>query len=337
MLFFITLLELLIFNFFFYFFFMPDNRISFATWILMNILLCAVPRYGSYTMILTGLLLLSTNLTYALLLPKPPLLIPFEGAQLRFQLGWCFWAVCLAGFLAIFIGAIYALLDTLYPNKFSTILEVDYDTPYRYFVGNDAHLLSSHDLLAKSPSSSKTNSTTTSCCGRQMLQKLKSDASTSTVMSIPVNEKHKHRTSLTSNSHNIFQQGKDNAAYEPELDSKSIKSNLNNPNKSIKINRLDESYNENYNGENSEEIELKQANDVNNNKRTQQRSQNALNTSASSGEDSEVTTTIIDGKRAVSLHNFGKFAEQQQRQFNRSKQFVQNSFTNNSSQNRYFR
>jgi len=29
-------------------------------------------------------------------------------------------------------------------------------------------------------------------------------------------------------------------------------------------------------------------------------------------EDSDVSTTIIDGKRAISLHNFGKFAAQQQ-------------------------
>jgi CRISPR/Cas system-associated protein Cas7 (RAMP superfamily) len=29
-------------------------------------------------------------------------------------------------------------------------------------------------------------------------------------------------------------------------------------------------------------------------------------------DDSDVSTTIIDGKRAISLHNFGKFAAQQQ-------------------------
>lgn len=297
----------------------------------MNVLLCAVPRYGAYTMMMTGVLLLCTNITYALLLPKPPLLIPFEGAQLRFQLGWCFWAVCSAGFLALFVGAIYALLDTIYPNKFSTILEVDYDTPYRYFVGNDAHLLSSHDLLAKSPSSSKTNSTTTSCCGRQMLQKLKSDASTSTIMSIPINEKHK-RTSLSSNSHNIFQ-GKDNAAYEPELETKPSEKRG-----ATKIDRTDESgshFGENFNE--NEEIELKTSTDQSKSKKRRPH-QTTLNasTASSSGEDSEVTTTIIDGKRAVSLHNFGKFTEQQRAHLQKSKQYL--AFTGSSaSQSRYFR
>ena len=302
----------------------------------MNVLLCAVPRYGAYTMMLTGVLLLTTNITYALLLPKPPLLIPFEGAQLRFQLGWCFWAVCVAGFLALFVGFIYAILDTLYPNKFSTILEVDYDTPYRYFVGNDAHLLSSHDLLAKSPSSSKTNSTTTSCCGRQMLQKLKSDASTSTVMSIPINEKHKHRTSLSSNSHNIFQ-GKDNAAYEPELDSPAKSGEKSRA--STKVDRTDESgghFGENFNE--NEEIELKMSADHQGKSKKRRPHHGTLNTStaSSSGEDSEVTTTIIDGKRAVSLHNFGKFAEQQRQHLQKSKQYL--AFTgSSSSQSRYFR
>lgn len=295
----------------------------------MNILFCAVPRYGSYTMILTGILLLITNSVYVLLLPKPPLLIPFEGAQLKFQLGWCFWAVLCAGVLAIFIGSIHALLDILYPNKFSTILEVDYDTPYRYFVGNDAHLLSSADLLSKS-SSSKSNSTTTTCCGgnKQMLQKLKSDASTSTIMSIPINEKHKQRSSLTSNSyHNIFQ-GKENKAYEPDTPEIEQQMKMNKERKFDRLASYDENFNEN------EEIELRLTPDQISKKR--QRSQNNLNMSLASisGDDGEVTTTI-DGKRAVSIHNFGKFAEQQQRQL-KSKPYNQNAFTSNNSQNGYF-
>ena len=48
-----------------------------------------------------------------------------------------------AGITAIIIGATVSIVDILFPNKFSTILEVDYDTPYRYFVGNDAHIIGS--------------------------------------------------------------------------------------------------------------------------------------------------------------------------------------------------
>ncbi|KAI1304156.1 Dual oxidase maturation factor 1 [Halotydeus destructor] len=112
---------------------------SFATWLLMNLLLCAVPRYGVYAMQLTGALMLSANALYAILLPKKPLVIPFEGQSLTFNYGWCYWLTLVAGATSILVGASVTIIDTLFPNKFSTILEVDYDTPYRYFVGNDAH------------------------------------------------------------------------------------------------------------------------------------------------------------------------------------------------------
>lgn len=63
----------------------------------MNILLCAVPRYGAYMMQVTGLLLLFSNLLYGCLIPAKPLRIPFEGATLTFNYGYCFWMVFSAG------------------------------------------------------------------------------------------------------------------------------------------------------------------------------------------------------------------------------------------------
>lgn len=118
---------------------------SFAAWILMNILLCAVPRYGLFMMQLTGVLMLLSVTLYAILLPKKGLVIPFEQANgsssnLTFSFGWSFWLVLIAASIAVLVGALITIIDTLYPNKFSTILEIDYDTPYRYFVGNDAHV-----------------------------------------------------------------------------------------------------------------------------------------------------------------------------------------------------
>lgn len=109
----------------------------------MNILLCAVPRYGCYTMQLTGALLLLANVLYSMLVPSKPLRIPFEGATLTFHYGWCYWLVFSAGLTALVIGLTVSIVDILFPHKFSTILEVDYDTPYRYFVGNDAHIIGS--------------------------------------------------------------------------------------------------------------------------------------------------------------------------------------------------
>lgn len=111
---------------------------AFAMWMVMNILLCMVPRYGAYTMALTGVIILVANGLYVLMLPKRPLVIHFETEILIFKFGWCYWTVMSAGILAVIVGSTVALVDTVFPNKFSTIFEVDYDTPYRYFVGQDS-------------------------------------------------------------------------------------------------------------------------------------------------------------------------------------------------------
>ncbi|XP_077553807.1 dual oxidase maturation factor 1-like [Haemaphysalis longicornis] len=110
---------------------------SMALWLLMNVLLCAVPRYGAYAMQLTGTAMLLSDALYAALMPARPLVIPFEGGLLRFSFGWCFWAVLGAGSVAVLCGLSVVAIDVFYPNRFSTIFEVDYDTPYRYFVGQD--------------------------------------------------------------------------------------------------------------------------------------------------------------------------------------------------------
>ncbi|KAK8772265.1 dual oxidase maturation factor 1-like [Amblyomma americanum] len=107
---------------------------SFAAWLLADVLLCAVPRYGAYCTQLTGALMVLSTIIYGSLLPDMPLVIPLEGDFLRLSLGWNFWLVLVVGILAIIFGGSMAVVDILYPSKFPTILEVDYDTPYRYFV-----------------------------------------------------------------------------------------------------------------------------------------------------------------------------------------------------------
>jgi len=72
-------------------------RAAFTAWLLMNILLMVVPRYGAYTMVLTGLLVLSADLMYLWLLPDAPLQVRFEVGMLKFELGWCFWLTLIAG------------------------------------------------------------------------------------------------------------------------------------------------------------------------------------------------------------------------------------------------
>lgn len=70
---------------------------SLASWLLMNLLLIAVPRYGAYMKALTGALLIGTNIGYYCMLPKRPLIIYLEGGRLEFKLGWCYWLLLVAG------------------------------------------------------------------------------------------------------------------------------------------------------------------------------------------------------------------------------------------------
>ncbi|KFM81937.1 hypothetical protein X975_26490, partial [Stegodyphus mimosarum] len=128
----------------------------------MNILLCTVPRYGAYTMQLTGAVMLLTNAIYTYLLPRKPLVIPFEGGSLHFRFGWCFWIVLAAGIISVIVGGAVAIVDLLFPNKFTTILEVDYDMPYRYFVSHPEPLKKQQCSQANSSASAQTSSTNTS-------------------------------------------------------------------------------------------------------------------------------------------------------------------------------
>lgn len=85
----------------------------------MNVLLVNVPRYGAYTMIVTGLLMDLACLIFYLLMPPKPLDIRFEEVTLTFRLGWCFWLSLVVGqyplrsATAALYELYFALLDDL--------------------------------------------------------------------------------------------------------------------------------------------------------------------------------------------------------------------------------
>ncbi|MCL4134456.1 UNVERIFIED_CONTAM: hypothetical protein GTU68_013961 [Idotea baltica] len=113
---------------------------AFATWILANILLLNVPRYGAYLMMLTGYLMIISAILFWSLKPKTPLVMRFEETLITFHLGWCFWMTLVVGILVAASGLIISIVDWIYPHKFSTILEVDFDTPYdRHIIIEDSH------------------------------------------------------------------------------------------------------------------------------------------------------------------------------------------------------
>ncbi|KAI4469877.1 dual oxidase 2 [Holotrichia oblita] len=113
---------------------------SFALWLLMNLMLIVVPRYGAMLMTTCGLLLLGTVCGYLGLLPENPLVIHIESSTINFHLGWCYWLVFAAGCICLLSGVIITTVEIVFPNSFSTILEVDYDTPYdRHIIIEDSH------------------------------------------------------------------------------------------------------------------------------------------------------------------------------------------------------
>lgn len=94
----------------------------------------------AYGMCSTGALLLSAAVGYYLMLPQPKLIIIIEGAMIEFSLGWCFWMVLVAGGACLIIGLMVSAIDLIWPHKFSTILEVYYDTPYdRHVILEESH------------------------------------------------------------------------------------------------------------------------------------------------------------------------------------------------------
>lgn len=121
-------------------------------------MLMVVPRYGAILMTACGILLLATVCGYLGMLPEHPLVIHLEGSTLHLHFGWCFWLVFIAGkivwkltkvdfnenFLSgctcLLSGVIITTVEIFFPNSFSTILEVDYDTPYdRHIIIEDSH------------------------------------------------------------------------------------------------------------------------------------------------------------------------------------------------------
>lgn len=104
--------------------------------------------------------MLCTNVLYYMLVPSRPLMIRFEDAVITLRFGWCYWLVLFAGnalqkekfvsnllknmngagILVTIFGVVVTLIEVAFPHKFSTILELDYDTPYdRHIIIEESH------------------------------------------------------------------------------------------------------------------------------------------------------------------------------------------------------
>ncbi|XP_037076353.1 dual oxidase maturation factor 1-like [Pollicipes pollicipes] len=98
---------------------------AFASWLLTNLLLLTVPRYGAYLMVVTGGLMCLACGLYSALQSGPPL-----APRRRLH-----WTAVVSGIMYMLVGLVASILDLVHPHTFSTILEVDFGTPY------DRHML----------------------------------------------------------------------------------------------------------------------------------------------------------------------------------------------------
>uniref|UniRef100_A0A0K2TDJ0 Dual oxidase maturation factor 1like [Ceratitis capitata] n=1 Tax=Lepeophtheirus salmonis TaxID=72036 RepID=A0A0K2TDJ0_LEPSM len=124
--------------------------VSFASWMIMNILFVVVPRYGAYSMTMTGLIMLLSDVIYYWLLPTRPLRIKMESSTLIFEFGWCFWVILVAGFICFVVGFAISIIDLIYPHKFSTVMEMDYGTPFdRHTIIEDSNETKKKKVIPK--------------------------------------------------------------------------------------------------------------------------------------------------------------------------------------------
>ncbi|XP_077978626.1 dual oxidase maturation factor 1-like [Glandiceps talaboti] len=99
--------------------------VAFPLWLLTLILFSIIIRYASYFSLLTGGVLLLSNLIYGTLRTGPDLEIPFQHAVLRFHFGWSFWIILVTGLLCLCLGIIIWLLDYYFPVQTATFFGHD--------------------------------------------------------------------------------------------------------------------------------------------------------------------------------------------------------------------
>ncbi|CAK5095004.1 unnamed protein product [Meloidogyne enterolobii] len=115
---------------------------TFGCWLLQFILLPFLPHYFAKTGLLIGFLILLSNMLYILLSPND-LHIAFPSPNghsnfTQFRFGICFWMNVIAGFVALFFGVLFSLLQFFQLYTLSTFLDCSLDEtvcPIKYKFG----------------------------------------------------------------------------------------------------------------------------------------------------------------------------------------------------------
>ncbi|ODN01216.1 Dual oxidase maturation factor 1 [Orchesella cincta] len=98
-------------------------------WFIAILLVAAIPRYGCYAFIAVGILMIFASVVYfywaAISEALPCIVIGDTYVELRY--GICFWASLIMGLWSTMYGFTLAVYDVIYPDKFLTIFDLDYD------------------------------------------------------------------------------------------------------------------------------------------------------------------------------------------------------------------
>ncbi|XP_002732268.1 dual oxidase maturation factor 1-like [Saccoglossus kowalevskii] len=123
--------------------------LAFPLWLLTNILLLLVLRYGAFFMALTGIDMLLANLLFATLRSGPDLTIPFEDATLMFKYGWCFWLNLITGLFCVIASIIIVILDYRFPSALATFFNSDILQDYEDTVDENYSIASKQKLFSE--------------------------------------------------------------------------------------------------------------------------------------------------------------------------------------------
>ncbi|XP_033107493.1 dual oxidase maturation factor 1-like isoform X2 [Anneissia japonica] len=108
---------------------------AFPLWLLSNILMFMVIRYGAYLLSLTGGCMLTGNIIFATLRNTLgaeedfhwiPLEIPLnDESKLVLKYGWCFWMNMSVGLICVVLAFVIYAMDALYPLGTASFFDVD--------------------------------------------------------------------------------------------------------------------------------------------------------------------------------------------------------------------
>jgi len=98
-------------------------------WFLNQVLMAAIPRYSAYGFVIIGHLMIfdATIYFYWADVANVPHCIVITDAYVKLRHGVCFWTCLAVGVWSCIYGLVMTVYDTIYPDKFLTIFDLDYD------------------------------------------------------------------------------------------------------------------------------------------------------------------------------------------------------------------